>query len=564
MQAERVAIRCIGEGELHFGHAPKGSGGATWTANSMQTLRRLTRWLPLLFGAIAGMLVMLLVGQIVQTRVDDFRLRAYVHDIMGFMTDASVSSRNALQSAMYSGAVPCTDEDLVALRRVAMRSPYFHDIGRVHDSRLLCSAVAGRLNPEPELPPPDHETRNGVKLWHTLSGIVTPGVQVNAVGLGDVVVFSPPVLPERLSTPEPGFASVASTNDLRFQFWRAGLFDDQQKIEPGRKSRWLDIGTVRRFSNCSNSADVCASAVYVSSNILTNPLGLTLVLVIGVAAGAILGLWWRSRRRYRMSIDWVTQHAAESGDIFVVYQPLVRLSDRKMVGVEALARLNDSAGAPISPEMFIPIAERRGVIGLITRQVARRALIEMHGRALADPEFHISINLAATDIVDRTFHTYLNHLAASLRVPRAQIALEITERSTDNMKRLREALDRLRVDGYQIHIDDFGTGFSNLAYLSTLNVDALKIDRMFTQAIGKDAVGSAIVDQICKMATLLNVDVIVEGLETEAQAAYMLAIHPRVIGQGWLFSKAVVAEDLDGVLRDACVPPVNEALDEKA
>ena len=122
--------------------------------------------------------------------------------------------------------------------------------------------------------------------------------------------------------------------------------------------------------------------------------------------------------------------------------------------MEALARLNDTSGAPISPDMFIPIAERRGVLGLITRQVVRRALIEMHGRALADPEFHISINLAAADVVDRSFHTYLNHMAASLRVPRAQIALEITERSTDNMKRLREALDRLRFGVIQLTVHD--------------------------------------------------------------------------------------------------------------
>jgi len=516
----------------------------------MQTLRRLTRWLPVLTGVIAGMLVMLLVGQIVQTRVDDFRLRAYVQEIMGFMGDASVSSRTALLSAMYSGAEPCTDADILALRRVAMRSPYFHDIGRVHGSRLLCSAVAGRLDPEPELPPPSHETRNGVKLWHTLTGVVTPGVQVNATGLGDVVVFSPPVLPERLATPPSGFASVASTSDMRFQFWRAGMFEDQQRITLGATSRWLDIGSVRRYSACSGRVDVCASAIYVSSQIVANPWGLMLALTIGAVAGASMGMSWRSRKRYRTSVDWVTQHAAESGGINVVYQPLVRLRDRKMVGVEALARLNDSAGAPISPDMFIPIAERRGVIGLITRQVVRRALIEMHARALADPEFHISINLAATDIVDSTFHTYLNHMSASLRVPRAQIALEITERSTDSMTRLREALDNLRVDGYQIHIDDFGTGFSNLAYLSTLNIDALKIDRMFTQSIGTDTVGSAIVDQICKMAALLKVEVIVEGIETEAQADYMLALDPEAIGQGWLFGKAVPADALPSEVGD--------------
>lgn len=514
------------------------------TPTAMRTLRRLTRWLPVLLGAIAGVIVMLAAAQVVQTRVDDFRLRLFVRDIMGYMNDASISRRNALFQAPQNTDVPCTDDDILGLRRVAMRSPYFHDIGRVHDAKLLCTAMVGRLDKNPTLPPPDHETRNGVKLWHTITGVITPGVQVDAVGWGDIVVFSSPVLPPRLGTPDRGFASIASTDDKRFQFWRAGLFDDQRQVELGVTSRWFDIGPVRHYSTCSNAVDVCASAVYTSSSILHNPIGLAMAFGLGAALGGAVGLSWRSRKRYRMSVDWVTQHAAETGGITVVYQPLVRLRDRKMIGVEALARLNDSAGKPISPEMFIPIAERRGVIGLVTRQVARRALIDMHGRALADPEFHISINLAAEDVVDTTFHTFLNHIAASLRVPRTQIALEITERSTDSMKRLGDALDRLRADGYQIHIDDFGTGFSNLAYLSTLHVDALKIDRMFTQAIGADTVGSAIVDQICKMAALLNVGVIVEGVETRAQALYMLAHCPEAVGQGWLFGKAVPDDEL--------------------
>lgn len=510
----------------------------------MRTFRRLTRWLPLLTAVAAGMLIMLMVGQIIQTRIDDFRLRAYVQDIMGFMRDASLSGSDALQSALDGGAEPCTDADILALRRVAMRSPYFHDIGRVHDSRLLCSAVAGRFDPKPVLPAPTHETRAGVKLWHTLTGVVSPGVQANAMGMGDVVVFSPPVLPERLAMPPPGFASVASTSDMRFQFWAAGMYGDQLRIRLGERSPWFDFTALRRYSACASAVDVCASAVYVASRITDNPLLFTLALCIGGIGGAAVGASWRSRRRYRMSVDWVTQHAAESGGIHVAYQPLVRLRDRKMVGVEALARLNDNAGAPISPELFIPIAERRGVIGLVTRQVVRRALVEMHGRALADPEFHISLNLAATDIVDPAFHAYLDHMSSVLRVPPAQIALEITERSTENMTLLKEALDRLRLDGYQVHIDDFGTGFSNLAYLSKLNVDALKIDRMFTQALGTDTVGNTIVDQICKMAALLELGVIVEGIETEAQVAYLLERYPDVVGQGWYFGKAVPAGDV--------------------
>lgn len=97
---------------------------------------------------------MLVAAQVVQTRVDDFRLRLFVRDIMGYMNDASISRRNALFQAPQNTDVPCTDDDILGLRRVAMRSPYFHDIGRVHDAKLLCTAMVGRLATNPTLPPP--------------------------------------------------------------------------------------------------------------------------------------------------------------------------------------------------------------------------------------------------------------------------------------------------------------------------------------------------------------------------------------------------------------------------
>lgn len=510
----------------------------------MRALRRLTRFLPVVVGALVGMTLMVLIAQVILTRVDNFRVRSYLGDIMGYMTDSTLSRRSTLMETPPHIAAPCSEQDILDMRRVAMRSPYFHDIGRVRDGRLLCSAMVGKLQPTVPFPPPDHRSASGVLLWHAMTGIVTPGVQVDVIGRDDVVVFSSPVLPRRFATPEAGFASTASTHDGEFLFWIAGAGAEREQIRVRDTSAWYDIGTVRRAYTCTEEVDVCASAVYVGSNVFDNAALMAIALVVGGMLGGVAGDAWRLRRRYRLSVDWVTQQAAEAGRIHVMYQPLVRLSDGKMTGVEALARLNDSDGKPIAADMFIPIAERRGVIGLITRQVARRALGELHPRLLADPSFHVSINLATSDFLDEDFHKYLNHLCASLRVPHAQVALEITERSAESVQRLATAIDRLRADGYPIHIDDFGTGFSNLAYLSALHFDAIKIDRMFTQSIGSDTVGNAIIDQICHMASLLAVELIVEGVETEAQARYVRERHPEAIGQGWLFGKPVTAAGL--------------------
>lgn len=98
-----------------------------------------------------------------------------------------------------------------------------------------------------------------------------------------------------------------------------------------------------------------------------------------------------------------------------------------------------------------------------------------------------------------------------------------------------------RASGYRFFIDDFGTGYSSLAYLAELPIDGIKIDRMFTKAIGKEAVSSTIVEKICSIANELGVRLIVEGVEEQQQADHILRLHPQAVGQGWLFGRPMTA-----------------------
>lgn len=96
---------------------------------------------------------------------------------------------------------------------------------------------------------------------------------------------------------------------------------------------------------------------------------------------------------------------------------------------------------------------------------------------------------------------------------------------------------------YKFFIDDFGTGYSNLAYLAKLPIDGIKVDRMFTQAIGTEAVSAEIVENICNIARRLDLKLVVEGIEKPEQSAYVLKLHPDAVGQGWLFGYPVSAAD---------------------
>jgi len=227
----------------------------------------------------------------------------------------------------------------------------------------------------------------------------------------------------------------------------------------------------------------------------------------------------------------------------VVYQPIVDLASRRIVGAEALARWTDEEGSTVGPDVFVRIAEQRGFVGEITRLVLRHVLRDFSGTLRSRSGFRVSINVAAADLADPGFPALLDTSMERAAVPAAALAIEITESSTALRDLAMETIRSLRRRGHSVHIDDFGTGYSSLAYLHELSVDAIKIDRSFTQAIGTGSVGVAILPQILAMAEALNLSVIVEGVETGEQADYFVAGPRPIFAQGWLFGRPISSEE---------------------
>jgi sensor c-di-GMP phosphodiesterase-like protein len=136
----------------------------------------------------------------------------------------------------------------------------------------------------------------------------------------------------------------------------------------------------------------------------------------------------------------------------------------------------------------------------------------------------------------------LESALAEAGVHASSLGIEITESYTARQQVAKETILRLRERGHYVHIDDFGTGYSSLAYLHDLSVDAIKIDKAFTKAIGTDAVTVTILPQILTMADTLGLRVIVEGIETPQQARYFANASQTVYAQGWLFGRPVPAD----------------------
>ncbi len=209
----------------------------------------------------------------------------------------------------------------------------------------------------------------------------------------------------------------------------------------------------------------------------------------------------------------------------IAYQPLVD-AHGGVRGAEALIRWTHPSHGPISPAQFIPICEESGLIirlgEWMLRAVLRQIQIWLRAGLLKPPQ-SISINVSPRQFRQLDFE---DHLLAALRefdVPPPVLVLEITEGVViDNVEHAIERMSALRAHGLRFYLDDFGTGYSSMAYLKRLPVDGLKIDKGFIHDLDTDANDAAIVDAILAMGRHFDLIVVAEGVETEAQAQYLI------------------------------------------
>jgi predicted signal transduction protein with EAL and GGDEF domain len=244
------------------------------------------------------------------------------------------------------------------------------------------------------------------------------------------------------------------------------------------------------------------------------------------------------------------RRALEQSEFVNYYQPKVELSTGRIVGVEALVRWMDPARGLVPPGEFVPALETTNLIGDVAQKIMERAIADWRSwRDAGLPAPRIAVNVAAAQLRNDDFVPALQRAMAVLEDGAEALGIEVTESILiSNMERAIEVLQQVRSLGIPVAIDDFGTGYSSLAYIVTLPIDELKIDRAFVKKITADAAYEGIVRTCVSLARGLNLKVVAEGVETEAQAAAL-----RNLGcdqaQGFFYSPPVPAEQLMKMLR---------------
>ncbi len=260
----------------------------------------------------------------------------------------------------------------------------------------------------------------------------------------------------------------------------------------------------------------------------------------------------------KLALEADLRHAIGEGALTLNFQPLFDLTPHRLVGFEALARWVHPTRGPVSPAVFIGLAEESGHIEALTGWVIDKSVEQLAAWYRAAPHMAhlgINVNISARDLVQPEFVERVLTVLHRHGVASNRLTLEITETVLMNhLSVVRDAIARLRSAGVRMAIDDFGTGYSSLSYLGTLPVDCLKIDRSFVAAMDDGDQFVEIVRAILTLGQALGKRVVAEGIETAEQLNTLrrLGVHA---GQGYLLARPLRPEQVPALLyAPAAVP----------
>jgi sensor c-di-GMP phosphodiesterase-like protein len=484
-------------------------------------------------------------------RTEEDLLRGYASSVLSRserITLQVYASINKLVQARNGD--PCSPAQIALMDQIDLTSSDLQAVGYIEADRVICSSLGSFEQTIPITTSAPHPRgQDGVVLYTQASLAVAKGMTFTIVEREGYAAVVHEAIPLDVAT-ESDRVSLA-TYSTRNNSYRS--------VRGVVKPEWLrhtNPAGVASFDDGTYLVALAASQRYPSVAVAAVPLadiGLqtrklgAVLLPFAVLAGLALGVATFLLVRRQMEMPALLRRAIAQREFFLVYQPIVELDSGKCIGAEALIRWRRGDGTLVPPDAFIPVAEATGLIERITEQVLDMVASDV-GRLFANhPDFHIGINLAAADLQSTRTVDLLDALMRKTGAKAHNILVEATERGLMDAAEVRGVIDAIHALGIEVAVDDFGTGYSSLSYLESFALDYLKIDKSFVDTLAIDAATSQVALHIIEMAKSLNLKMIAEGVETEAQAA-LLRERGVQFAQGWLFARPLSMKALGDYL----------------
>lgn len=255
---------------------------------------------------------------------------------------------------------------------------------------------------------------------------------------------------------------------------------------------------------------------------------------------------------YHRQLETDLRIALTEKTLFVAYQPIIDIVEESVAGFEALARWTHPEFGPIPPDTFIAIAEDCGLINELSELILHTTCKDYPAlSSLAVENFRISVNFSASQFYNPLLVTTFTDILKKSSIRPEAFEIEVTESLfIKNLENTKQLLDQFRAMGVSIALDDFGKGYSALAYLNQFNIDRIKLDRSFVSHIGENLSSKRIVEGIVNLANSLNLNVTGEGVETQEQWDYLSSVGCHK-AQGYFMGKPKPLSQLIGSIKDS-------------
>ena len=488
--------------------------------------------------------------------------RSYLNGITASVIHGSSNTQaqvdKVVNAQRTAGLAPCSPDHLALMQHLLLESSYLQGLAFIEGNHLLCSTLPNTRG-QIDLGPANHLTVSSGRRWSQVTlpdapgelfvinehdgyaAIITPSLVLDAIGeQADISVThfrnNNGVIVRTKGEFKPAWLAQYHLAPLAF-------FDDGQFV-------FIQPST-------DNDSSVLAAMPESRVNQMIRDVLLG-YLGLGVLLGLMIGVTLYVGVRHQLSFKSQLLRALRRHEFFLLYQPVMDLQTGECLGAEALIRWNQPERGFISPVVFIPAAETHGLIQQVTAQVMEMVAKDSVELIKENPDTHIAINFSAEDLHSEDTEKRLQELIVAAGGTSHNILIEATERGLMVPDKAKEVLVSIRAKGFKVAIDDFGTGNSSLSYLSTYDLDYLKIDKAFVDEIGADRASSPLLFHIIEIARSLGLKMIAEGVETEHQRNVLrdAGVH---MAQGWYFGKPMPIDELGKFILRCKVPAEADA-----
>lgn len=457
---------------------------------------------------------------------------------------AQIDAAMARGSRDIGSPTRCDSTDVPRLQAVHARYSYIGAIARVNPAgdRILCST----FGPEADgllLGPADEVIRRGTRRVHRrVTMPAVDGAEYFVISDGSLAVFVHRSVATTILATLQDASLGAYVRDGGPVLFSRGSYDvgALKALEHSGASAAFDGHRLRGLSASPNSEyvafiDLPAARVRASIDDARASL-LPLGAMLGLSLSLLLFVSYRNFSAVAASLA----RALHTDRVFMDYQPIVDLRTGRCIGAEALVRWKHRGGL-VPPQRFIVAAERAGIMPLVTRRIVQLVALDMAELLRTHPALHVSINFSAMDLRSTEAVELLTGLLRVTGLPAASFWIEITETSFE--ENVSQTIDRIRALGFRVAIDDFGTGYANLGTLASIEVDLLKVDRRFVHSVTEAGQASEVATAIIGLARSLDLEMVAEGVETQAQADFLIGSGVQ-FAQGWLFGRPASVDAL--------------------